>query len=88
MLSTSDHESFHLSVADGAASGAIPVILPWKGSRALYSSEWICDDTYAASEYILSHSDSNISKVIEDGQRSISKDYSITQVTREWANLI
>lgn len=41
ILSVSDNESFHLSVAEGMASGAVPVILKWPGSNTIYSSNYI-----------------------------------------------
>ncbi|ATG53770.1 glycosyl transferase family 1 [Brachybacterium ginsengisoli] len=40
-LSTSDFESFHLTIADGAASRALPVSLAWPGSDLIYPREWL-----------------------------------------------
>lgn len=40
-LSVSDFESFHLTIADGAASGALPASLAWAGSDFLYPREWL-----------------------------------------------
>ena len=36
VLSVSDFESFHLTLADGAAAGAVPVSLAWPGSDQVY----------------------------------------------------
>lgn len=36
LLSVSDFEGSHQAAAEGAASGALPVILPWAGAEALY----------------------------------------------------
>ena len=44
ILSVSDHESFHLSVAEGMASGAQPLVLNWAGSDSVYSSCAIFSD--------------------------------------------
>ena len=41
VLSVSDHESFHLTIADGAASSASPHILWWPGSDLIYPRDWI-----------------------------------------------
>jgi hypothetical protein len=41
VLSVSDFESFHLSPAEGMASGAIPIILNWPGSESIYPDECI-----------------------------------------------
>lgn len=52
VLSTSDFESFHLTIADGAAAGCIPVVLPWEGAKEIYPSEWIFGDSKAAARAI------------------------------------
>lgn len=41
VLSTSDDESFHLSPAEGMASGAVPALLPWAGAETIYDPRWI-----------------------------------------------
>lgn len=41
ILSVSDHESFHLAVAEGMASGAIPVVLNWSGANLIYHNSFI-----------------------------------------------
>lgn len=44
MLSTSDFESFHMSVAESAAGGTIPVIFPWSAAHDIYPDKWIVAD--------------------------------------------
>jgi glycosyltransferase involved in cell wall biosynthesis len=41
VLSTSDDESFHLSPAEGMASGAVPVVRDWPGAATVYDTRWI-----------------------------------------------
>lgn len=41
ILSTSDFESFHYSIADGAASGSVPVVLAWPGAELIYPDRWL-----------------------------------------------
>ncbi|MDT8328723.1 MAG: glycosyltransferase [Roseovarius sp.] len=53
ILSTSDRESFHLAVAECAAVGVHPVILPWEGAREVYPEKWVVEDEAAAAERIL-----------------------------------
>lgn len=48
VLSTSDYESFHFTVADGAAAGCVPVVLPWEGADEIYQGEWVHADYKAA----------------------------------------
>ena len=40
-LSVSDFESFHLTIADGAASGALPALLAWPGADLVYPRDWV-----------------------------------------------
>lgn len=53
ILSVSDHESFHLAVAEGAASGCKPVVLPWEGAEEIYLGEWIFATTKVAVKHII-----------------------------------
>ncbi|WP_342024295.1 glycosyltransferase [Arthrobacter citreus] len=41
VLSVSDFESFHLTIADGAAHGALPAVMGWPGSDHIYPATWI-----------------------------------------------
>jgi glycosyltransferase involved in cell wall biosynthesis len=52
VLSTSDDESFHLAPAEGMASGAVPVLLPWPGADTIYDTRWIHADPATAAEAI------------------------------------
>lgn len=54
-LSVSDFESFHLTIPDGAASGAEPYCLAWPGADLIYPNEWIFDSTAEIAESILGH---------------------------------
>ncbi|MDR7119299.1 glycosyltransferase [Rheinheimera soli] len=52
VLSTSDFESFHFTIADGAAAGCTPVVLPWEGADELYPKEWVYLSVEAAAKRI------------------------------------
>ena len=41
VLSTSDFESFHFTIADGVSSGARPAVLYWPGADLIYPRKWI-----------------------------------------------
>lgn len=41
VLSVSEFESFHMTLADGGASGAVPVSLAWPGSDQIYPDSWL-----------------------------------------------
>lgn len=41
VLSTSDFESFHYTIPDGAVHGALPRLLNWPGADLLYPARWM-----------------------------------------------
>ncbi|HSK22161.1 MAG TPA: glycosyltransferase [Egicoccus sp.] len=53
VLSTSDDESFHLSPAEGMASGAVPLVRDWPGSRTIYADQWVHADVDEMVERVL-----------------------------------
>lgn len=56
-LSVSDFESFHLTLADGAASGALPVSLAWPGAELIYPREWLHADLKSMNAAIHQYAD-------------------------------
>lgn len=44
ILSVSDYEGSHQSVAEGMASGALPLIFPWSGAETVYPKVFIKND--------------------------------------------
>ncbi|WP_025387292.1 glycosyltransferase [Corynebacterium casei] len=53
VVSTSDYESFHFTIADGAASGAVPVSLSWPGSDLIYPEKWLFPNISSMADAIL-----------------------------------
>ncbi|MBT8492682.1 MAG: glycosyltransferase, partial [Deltaproteobacteria bacterium] len=53
VLSPSDFESFHYSVAEGAASGALPLVWPWDGAERTYRADWLVADAADAASRTL-----------------------------------
>lgn len=67
IISPGNHESFHLAVAEGMASGTVPVIRNWIGSDLLYPGKYIYDSKEQAASLILkfSENDSFIKEGVE-----------------------
>lgn len=59
LLSSSSHESFHLAIAEGAASAAVPVVRRWPGysrwggPHEIFPEDWIVDSPEQAAARIL-----------------------------------
>lgn len=53
ILSVSEHESFHLGLAEGMASGAHPHILNWPGAAELYGAKWLRDSPFDIMQSVL-----------------------------------
>lgn len=53
ILSTSDDESFHLSPAEGMASGAVPIVRTWPGADEIYDSRWLVGDAAEMGDRLL-----------------------------------
>lgn len=58
ILSVSDVESFHLSVAEGMVCGATPIITNWKGSETIYPNKFIIENnTEKLADFILNYNE-------------------------------
>ena len=89
VLSTSDDESFNLAPAEGAASGAVPVILPWPGSDQIYDAKWIHQDVTAAANFILTETKSGTwAQLGEQARTEISSRYGLDLVNEQWAKIL
>lgn len=84
IISLSDYESFHLGLAEGAASGATPTILRWEGSEELYPSDWICDSLGEMVERIISAPES----VDSDAIQWVRRKYDVNVVYEQLMNLV
>lgn len=89
VLSTSDDESFHLSPAEGMASGAVPVITGWQGSDAIYSPEWIFSDVDAAARFIWSSNEKGVWPELSAQAKSQARaSFGLAEVLDDWGSLI
>ena len=52
ILSVSDFEGSHQAIAEGVASGSIPIILKWEGADEVYPKEWCVESIEEAVERI------------------------------------
>ena len=80
VLSPSDFESFHYSIADGVASGSLPILWPWDGSEDIYHEDWVIENTHKAVEKIKKLSQSDYSEQLVENRKLIRKEYGIDKI--------
>ncbi|SFD07178.1 glycosyltransferase family 1 protein [Streptomyces aidingensis] len=88
VLSVSDDESFHLSPAEGMASGAVPALLPWPGSDAIYDRRWIHDSPAAMAEAIAALAEDGWERAGALARRQVREAYSLETVAAAWTGLL
>ena len=60
VISTSDFESFHLTLADGPVHGAAAHTLKWKGAASIYTEDWLNDSIEEMAQLIINLNESNL----------------------------
>lgn len=89
VLSTSDLESFHLGVAEGMASRAVPVFLPRAGVTDIYSQRWTYPDPAAAAHAILQTVTSGSwANEGDQAHHYVGQRFDIPQVAAAWLRLL
>ena len=88
VLSTSDAETFHVGALEGMTSGAVGVILPWKGADQLYGDPWVVPDVRAASERILETAAPHAWDEQRLAARQSVQRYDLDNAFEAWANIL
>lgn len=89
VLSTSDSESFHVALANGMSSRAVPVVFPWEGAAELYGTEWVCEGEGAAVRFVEDCvRGSEWSECGEKAREQVVERYAIDSVLTQWLELI
>lgn len=83
VLSTSEFESFHLTIADGAASAAVPVLLNWPGADLIYPDSWLSGTTEEMVTAILNDYVSS-----EEAQNFVHSNFSQTDLLQDFVSLL
>jgi glycosyltransferase involved in cell wall biosynthesis len=60
VISTSDFESYHLTLADGPVHGAAAHSLRWDGADSIYTKSWLNETVLEIAESIRAQNDQNI----------------------------
>lgn len=88
ILSPSDFESFHLAVAEGIASGAVPLIWDWEGAGEIYPDERVVASPQEAASAILDAIATDENRDREAMALSATGDDQVLEVCRTWERLL
>ncbi|MGK5555316.1 glycosyltransferase [Actinomadura kijaniata] len=89
VLSTSDDESFHLAPAEGMASGAVPLLLPWPGVGTIYDARWIHPDPTAMADAVeMTVKTGRWEEERELARRQLRETYALDVVADAWTRLV
>ncbi|MDG1549034.1 MAG: hypothetical protein P8Q94_03180, partial [Candidatus Poseidoniaceae archaeon] len=91
VLSTSDFESFHYTIADGVSAGNFPIIWPWVGADELYPKEWVTEDINNAVEKIIQYSKLSTNDKLLEGEKKfnfIQENYSLEVILPRLAAIL
>jgi PEP-CTERM/exosortase A-associated glycosyltransferase len=86
ILSTSDYEGSHLSVAEAMASGSTPLIIKWDGADEIYPPKYCFSTTKDAVKFVLKETDESFTKHIEENKEFV-KEFDIENIFNKWEKL-
>jgi glycosyltransferase involved in cell wall biosynthesis len=87
ILSTSDFEGSHLSVAEAMASGSTPLIIKWDGADEIYPPKYCFKTTKDAVKYVLKETDDSFEKHMEENKEFV-KEFDIENIYHMWESIL
>lgn len=89
IVSTSDAEGSHMSVAEAMASGAVPVIRPWPGADELYDRQWVYRSPDQAVAAVLAGADADAwAARAQQAKAEVGRSHDPAAVVAAWADLL
>lgn len=90
VLSTSDDESFHLSPAEGMASGAQPLVRPWEGADTIYDPAWIAADPTTMARRVVeaARQPGRFVRIGREARRTVREAFGLDVVLDAWERVL
>ncbi|MFC3551476.1 glycosyltransferase [Lysobacter cavernae] len=88
VVSSSDFESFHMAVAEGAASGALPIVWRWEGAEEIYPELALVDSTEVAADQVESVLKNEAGDRISAIRDAVRARYGVETVIGEWDTML
>lgn len=89
LLSTSDEEGSHASVAEAMASGAVPVVRHWPGATEVYDRRWVYESPPDAVAAVLAGADvQQWTERAAAAKQEVRRTHDPAAVVDAWADLL
>lgn len=88
VMSPSDFESFHMAVAEGAASGALPVVWRWEGAEEIYPELALVNSAEEAADQVEAVLKNEAGDRIGAIREGVHARYGIEAVIGQWDVLL
>ncbi len=89
VLSLSDIESFHAALAEGMASGAVPVLRPWSGWEDLWDATWVRRSPADAAAWVLESADeATWARRSQRARAEVAASFDPDRVVAAWRDLL
>lgn len=88
VLSTSDDESFHLSPAEGMASGAVPIVYHWPGAETIYETRHLGETEDELVEMIVRLTQPDAWSAEATHSKSTIQSIGLERVSNMWRELL
>ncbi len=90
ILSTSDVEGCHVSVSEGMASGAVPIIRSWEGAAHVYPPQYVIDTVQDAVDLIeeIRREPEGVAGRAEEIKRYAYEQFDLPHITAQWEQII
>jgi glycosyltransferase involved in cell wall biosynthesis len=88
ILSTSDHEGHQVAVAEGMASGCVPIILERPGALEQYTARWVHQSPEAAAAAILRLTEHDLLAAEQHRAGEFVQRWSLEKIMPIWDELL
>jgi len=88
VMSTSLFESFHYSIAEGMASGLMPLIHDWYGADRIYPKEYLFTDPDRCLDLLKRFEASEIPAIAQANRQFIAKRYDVDDKVRQISGVL
>ena len=88
ILSTSETEGCHTSIAEGMASGAFPALLNWPGADSVYPPQFVTTSVAELVELIASLGESHLDEQARAGIAEMAKPFDVGRTQRHFEELM